>query len=606
MQTQPLSIQALIEPWVRRTPNGIAITAPGRSPLTYQKLYNHINYVRAELNAMGIGYTDRIAIILPNGPEMAVAFVALASCAAIAPLNPDYQTQEFEFYLSDLGAKALVVQSGIASKSIHVAQRLGIPLIELYPVWEAEAGLFTLTSKYLLPILQSKVAQPDDVALLLYTSGTTSKSKRVPLTHANLCSSAYHIQKALELTSDDRCLNIMPLFHIHGLVAAILSSLASGASIVCTPGFFAPRFFEWVKTFCPTWYTAVPTMHQTILDQAAFHSETIMNYPLRFIRSSSAPLPLPVMRGLETTFAVPVIEAYGMTEASHQIASNPLPPYERKAGSVGRAAGPEVAIMDDESNFLLSGQVGEIVIRGPNVMSGYENDPLINQSAFTNDWLRTGDQGFVDTDGYLFIKGRIKEIINRGGEKISPREVDEVLLNHPGVAQAVAFAIPHDKLGEDIAAAVVLHNTVPISEKEIREFASRYLASFKVPSHIVILEEIPKGPTGKIQRINLAKLLNLDLSNRDREKLEENCPLPSTPVEIALAQIWSQVLSIDLEYIDVHKKFLDLGGDSMLATQVIARIRDTFQLDLSFFDFFEMPTVASLSVFITQNIAEET
>jgi acyl-CoA synthetase (AMP-forming)/AMP-acid ligase II len=301
----------------------------------------------------------------------------------------------------------------------------------------------------------------------------------------------------------------MPLFHIHGLIAGLLAPLSAGGQVCCTPGFDALHFFRWMEEARPTWYTAVPTMHQAILARAHRHEDLIRKHPVRFIRSSSSALPPQVIRELEATFGAPVIESYGMTEAAHQMASNPLPPGARKPGTVGLAAGPEVAIMDAAGNLLPRGVPGEIVIRGPNVTAGYQNNAKANAEAFSNGWFRTGDQGVMDADGYLSITGRLKEIINRGGEKISPREVDEILMDHPAVRQVVTFAVPHDKLGEDVAAAVVLRDGATATEKELREFVSRHLAPFKVPRTILFLDEIPKGATGKLQRIGLAQKLGL-------------------------------------------------------------------------------------------------
>jgi len=293
------------------------------------------------------------------------------------------------------------------------------------------------------------------------------------------------------------------------LIAAVLSSLAAGGGTVCTPGFNALKFFGWLDEAKPSWYTAVPTMHQAILARAERNKESLARAGLRFIRSSSASLPPQVMLELEAAFGCPVIESYGMTEAAHQMASNPLPPAARKPGSVGIAAGPEVAIMDEEGNLLPKGALGEIVIRGPNVTKGYEANPDANLKAFAGGWFRTGDQGTLDDEGYLRITGRLKELINRGGEKVSPLEVDEVIMDHPAVAQVVTFAMPHDKLGEDVAAAIVLREGQATTEREIRDFAAKRLADFKVPRKDVILAEIPKGATGKLQRIGLADKLGL-------------------------------------------------------------------------------------------------
>jgi acyl-CoA synthetase (AMP-forming)/AMP-acid ligase II len=302
----------------------------------------------------------------------------------------------------------------------------------------------------------------------------------------------------------------MPLFHIHGLIAAVLSSLSGGASVSCTPGFNALKFFGWFDEVKPSWYTAVPTMHQAILSRAERNKDEIARGRLRLVRSSSASLPPQVMAALEATFGAPVIEAYGMTEAAHQMASNPLPPRRRFAGSVGVAAGPEIGIMDDGGALLPSGDLGEIVIRGPNVTDGYEANPEANAKAFTHGWFRTGDQGYLDPDGYLRLTGRLKELINRGGEKISPLEVDTVLMDHPAVAQVATFAVKHDKLGEEVAAAVVLREGLSVDERSLRDFVAQHLADFKVPRKILFMAEIPKGPTGKLQRIGLAKQLGLE------------------------------------------------------------------------------------------------
>jgi oxalate---CoA ligase len=344
---------------------------------------------------------------------------------------------------------------------------------------------------------------------VLHTSGTTSRPKIVPLTARNITASAQNIAASLRLTAADRCLNVMPLFHIHGLIAATLSTISAGGSIVCTPGFNAMKFFGWMEEARPTWYTAVPTMHQAILTRAGRNAEIIKANPLRFVRSSSASLPVPVLKELEAVFGAPVIEAYGMTEASHQMASNQLPPGKRKPGAVGAAAGPEVAIMAEDGTILPQGATGEVVIRGENVTLGYKNNPKANAENWTNGWFRTGDQGVMDEDGFLTINGRLKEIINRGGEKVSPREVDDVLMEHPAVAQAVAFALPHDKLGEEVAAVIVLKEGQQADARAIRDFAAQSLAAFKVPREIIFMEEIPKGATGKLQRIGLAQKLGL-------------------------------------------------------------------------------------------------
>ena len=488
-----------------------AISAPGRADLTYRGLRDHIAETIAALNRMDIGKGDRLAIVLPNGPEMATAFVAIAAAATTAPLNPGYRRPEFEFYLADLRARALVVPEGSDSPAVEAARHLGVEVLAIRPRRAGPAGLWSFADDGTSTRQAARPgpAQSDDEALVLHTSGTTSRPKIVPLLHSNVCASAASIRSTLVLTPSDRCMNVMPLFHIHGLMACVLSPLASGGSVFCTPGFDAMRFFSWLAEARPTWYSAVPTMHQAILSRASSNPEALAETTLRFIRSSSASLPPQVMADLESVFDTAVVEAYAMTEAAHQMTCNPLPPAMRKPGTVGPAAGPEVSVMSDDGNLLPRGHTGEIVIRGENVTPGYENNDDANREAFSNGWFRTGDLGTIDDDGYVTISGRLKEIINRGGEKISPREVDEVLLAHPDVQQAVTFAMPHAMLGEEVAAAVVLTAGRDTSAAEIREFAAERIAGFKVPRKVIVLDEIPTGPTGKLRRIGLADQLGL-------------------------------------------------------------------------------------------------
>ncbi|MEO1192060.1 MAG: acyl--CoA ligase [Pseudomonadota bacterium] len=493
-----------------------ALLAPDRPPLSYAGLDDLAATCRAQLAAQGVGRGDRVAIVLPNGPEMAAAFLAVGSGATTCPLNPAYRHDEFAFYLEDLNAKALVLPAGSDSPAAAAAKERGIALLELSHDETAAAGTFTLSpagEPADAPVTES-ASERQDLALILHTSGTTSRPKIVPLSQANLLASASNIGNALALTAEDRCLNVMPLFHIHGLIAAVLSSLFAGGSIVCTPGFNALRFMSWLEATKPSWYTAVPTMHQAILARGKRQPDAAKAAGLRFIRSSSASLPPQVMQEVEALFGCPVIESYGMTEASHQMASNALPPGQRKPGSVGLPAGPEVALLTEAGEVTsLAAVVGEVIIRGANVTAGYESNPKANAEGFLQDeggaWFRTGDQGTFDADGYLTITGRLKEIINRGGEKVSPREVDEVLLDHAAVAQAVTFAMPHSKLGEEVAAAVVLAEGEALEEAALKEFLAARLADFKVPRKIIFLDEIPKGPTGKLQRIGLADKLGL-------------------------------------------------------------------------------------------------
>ena len=486
-----------------------AIGASEKSWLTYGALRSLSHEVRTSLRTNGIGAKDRVAIVLPNGAAMASAFITVAQAATTAPLNPNYREDEFAFYLEDLTAKAIVLEAGYSGAAEAAARRQGLAILRLQQD-STVAGKFSLTGEGAGDEGDDNVPDQDDIALILHTSGTTSRPKIVPLLQSNVTASARNIAVSLNLTSSDRCLNVMPLFHIHGLIAAVASSLSVGASICCTSGFNAMTFFASMAEAKPTWYTAVPTMHQAILSRAGRNEDTIKANPLRFLRSSSASLPAQVMEALRETFNAPVVEAYGMTEATHQMCCNPL--ERQKPGSVGVAAGPEVRIAHETENHLIEG-IGEVVISGPNVTPGYESNPDANAKNFFEAngkrWFRTGDQGSFDKDGFLELTGRLKEIINRGGEKISPLEVDGVLMDFPAIAQVVTFALPHPKLGEEVAAAVVLREGQTATERDIRDFAATRMADFKVPRKVVILDEIPKGATGKMQRIGMAEKLGL-------------------------------------------------------------------------------------------------
>ena len=577
-------IDELIAGWARVSPNRQAILAPGREALTYGLLQHQVASTTAALRARGIRRNDRVAIVVPNGPEMATSFLGVSAGATSAPLNPSYRAEEFSFYLTDLDARALVIAAALDSPVREVAAARGIPVIELTPDGAAGAFTFGGSSGQGEPV---EFARADDVALVLHTSGTTSRPKQVPLTHANICASARNICTAVALGPGDRCLNVMPLFHIHGLMAAVLASLTAGGSVVCTAGLQVPKFFDWIAEFEPTWYTAVPTMHHAVLLGGDGRGEPV-DCSLRFIRSASSALPHQTLVGLEQLFNVPVIEAYGMTEAAQQITSNPLPPLTRKHGSVGIAAGPEVAIMDSAGALLPAGATGEVVIRGPNVTAGYVSNADANAAAFTNGWFRTGDQGSLDADGYLFLQGRLKELINRGGEKISPVEVDEVLMDHPAVVQALTFAMPHQTLGEEVAAAVVLSEPGAVTERQLRDFVATRLADFKTPRRIVFLDALPKGATGKPQRIGLAERLGVG-AMRSNETHGSHVA-PRDAVEEVLAAIWAEVLRSDVP--GVHDNFFDAGGDSINAMQLVGRVCDALSVQLTVTDFFDAPTVA--------------
>jgi len=487
--------------------NNVALTSENSPPLLYKDLKSFVNKIASQLAGNGISNKDRAAIVLPNGPFMASSFLTLSSYMSAAPLNPSYKTNEYEFYLKDLNPKIVIVEPNSSNEVVGVAKNLNIPVCEMKIKKDDPSGLFNLfdiESEYQLP-------EENDEALVLHTSGTTSRPKIVPLTNKNIYSSAENISKSLNLSEVDHCLNIMPLFHIHGLIAILAASIRSGASICASNGFNALKFLELAKSEKITWYSGVPTMHQAILLRAEKNLELAKNLNLRLIRSSSASLPPAVFEKLNNVFGCSVIEAYGMTEATHQMTSNPLPPKKQKPGFVGIPAGPEVCIMDEKDKILDQGETGEVCIKGDNVTLGYDNNPEANKNSFTNGWFRTGDQGYFDQNGYLKISGRLKEIINKGGEKISPLEVDNVLMDHPLIEQAVCFGYEDKMLGEDIAAAIIVKEGKNCSETDVKTYAQEKLAKFKIPKKIFFVNEIPKGATGKLQRNVLAK--NFGLNN---------------------------------------------------------------------------------------------
>jgi len=393
----------------------------------------------------------------------------------------------------------------------------------------------------------------------------------------------------------------MPLFHIHSLLL-ILGTLLSGGTVIAAPTYEPGQFFEWLDKLKPTWYSAAPTLHQAILAEATDKMDIIARRPLRLIRSSAAPLPMRVMAELERVFQAPVIEAYGMTETPFPVTSNPLPPGKRKPGSVGIPVGPEVTVMDEDGHALPTGMAGEVVIRGDNVMRGYEDNPVANQAAFRKGWFRSGDQGYLDSEGYLYITGRIKEIINRGGEKISPREIEEALLDHPEVAEAVAFAVPHMSLGEDIVAAVTFKRADFPQTPDLRHFLSDRIADFKVPRQILLLSEIPKGPSGKVQRSVLSEGFRLGLRSGCEEQPRRAAQQNEGLLHQTVARIWSDVLRLDNVASDDN--FFELGGDSIKLTQVVSRLRNELKTEIPFRLLFEYPNIDVFTDELSKRLSE--
>jgi acyl-CoA synthetase (AMP-forming)/AMP-acid ligase II len=501
MTASPSTLLDLLRPIPGSSP---AIVLPEQNVhVTYDALRDQIERLAADLSACGIARGDRVGIALPNGLPAIVCFMAASIAGTAAPLNPGYKEDEFRFFLEDTAARVLLVPAGGGED----ARRAAGPGVRVLSVDMDSDGTVRLLD---VPPGRSAAAPSiDDIALILHTSGSTGRPKRVPLTHANLSISAHNVAETYQLGPDDVSLCVMPLFHVHGLVASTLGTLATGGTLVVPGRFNALSFWRVARDHRVTWYSAVPTLHQLLIARQAGGSPRPEGAErLRFIRSCSASLAPQLMQDLEAAFGAPVLEAYGMTEAAHQMASNPLPPSPRKPGSVGPGTGVGISIMDGEGRHLAPGERGEVVIKGPNVIRGYENNPEANATSFTDGWFRTGDQGFLDEDGYLTLVGRLKELINRGGEKISPREIDEVLLTHPAVAEAVCFGVPDATWGEEVEAVVVLRE--PATESDLLAHCRERLAAFKCPKRIHISETIPRTATGKIQRRLVAQAYSRD------------------------------------------------------------------------------------------------
>jgi acyl-CoA synthetase (AMP-forming)/AMP-acid ligase II/aryl carrier-like protein len=580
------SIKDLLAHHARWTPDRHAILSADQGPVTYRALWNETNNFESRLRQLGFGAHDRIAVVLPNGRNAAVAIVAVAASSVCVPLNPAYTLSEWQRYLVDLRVSALLTTRDVNCAGRNAAGHVGVPVLELTD--RSNGDLFDVVGSTSAGVSRPKLAPNSGDAFVLLTSGTSMRPKMVPLAHSAVCRSAYNVGSTLALGSQDRLLNVLPLFHVHGLVSGLVTALAAGSSVVCTAGFDVTTFYHYLKEFLPTWYTAVPAIHQAVLSGARQQSISVRPCSLRVIRSASSTLHPSVVEQLESQFGVPVIDTYGMTEAASQIAANPM--ERRKPGSVGPAAGSEIAIMS-EGRLLPAGQRGEVVLRGPTITRGYDSDPAATEAAFRDGWFRTGDLGYLDSDGYLFIVGRIKDIINRGGQKIAPSEVEQVLLSHPNVAEAAVFSISHPRLGEDVAAAVVLRHDAKVGARDLRDFASRHLVRYKVPGLIRVVQEIPKGPAGKIRRSELGAALAIALPEGQAGDGAEVGP-PRSQLEWQVAKIVEELL--ELAHVGPEEDILALGADSITITWMLARLRSRFRTAISLKDIFDKPTIGAV------------
>ncbi|MEM7744839.1 MAG: AMP-binding protein [Pseudomonadota bacterium] len=576
-----------------------ALIAPGEDPLRYDELMGLIDETIGHLRASGLGPDDRIAVVMPGGPCLAAALLAVASGAVCTPLNPQTPDRDWINFFTDFRIAALVLEAGMGSAAETAAAELGLVVIKLQPVSGRGAGRFVLKSGRQRPRSAQSLPLAHHDALVLPTSGTTSRPKAVPLTHINIGRSARNMATAIELTSDDRLLNVLPLHHSYGLISGLITSVSVGAAVICYGAFRIDDFFSAVEEFRPTWLMGVPAIFQAIIAQSEEGRCVAPNASFRLVHSSASPLPKQWITETERLFRAPVIETYGMTEAASQITSNPMPPGRRLLGSVGRAAGPEVRIIDPDGSSLAPGLTGEVVIRGPNITRGYEGADNDHETWTADGWFRTGDLGYLDPDGYLFIVGRLKEFINRGGEKVSPRKIEEAMLEHPDVVDAAAFPVPHPRLGEDVGAAVVLRPLADTSPGELRKFAALggALSPAQVPRHVAILDAIPKTATGKVQRLHLARSLGPMRNARLDGTQDVGSNFVQHGIEWRLAQIWAEVLGV--AHVSSDDDFFDLGGDSLDAVRLSLQLRAEFGVDLDVRALFAAPTISQLADAIT-------
>jgi len=589
----------IVRAYGQTSPHAPALVEDGKEPLTYGALSKLMDRVRQSLNGIGFGREDRIAIVAPSDATMAALITGIWGCATAVPMNPALSIGEFSIYLRDLKIKALAVHAGIDTAARDAAQAIGLPIIEVQPIESGVAGMFEIESTCRTKVaLRPGAAKSDDLASVLATSGTTSHYKIVPTNQRQLLVRDSYFARAFQLTPADRCLNLMPLFHVHGLYCSLGATLYSGGSLVTLSDFSADGFFHLIESASPTWYTGSYTFQHTILAAASRYAAAIKKSNLRLIRTASGHLDPQIADDLEAVFDAPVIMNYGCTELS-PICVAPLPPAVRKRGTVGVPAGGAIAIMGPERVLLPPGHNGEVVVDTRDVFTGYENDPAANAAAFVDGWFRTGDEGVMDEDGYLRITGRIKDIINRGGEKITPSEIDDALASHPDVAAAVTFPVPHGTLGQEVVAAVVPARNAELTDQKLIRFLRSKLAPFKLPRRFIFVDKIPKGPTGKIQRRMLAETFGLAGSSGTIRQVRAD-DRPATVLEAKLQGIWAEVLA--LEHVGLEDDFFLLGGDSLQAVDLFLEIEKKLGRRLPRAVLFEAGTVAEMAARIEMDV----
>lgn len=566
MPTVPPTIPALLARQARLHGSRQALASADGAATTYAELAATTDRLVTALTACGIDRTTRLAVALPNGLDMAIGLLAVSSAAIAVPLPPHATADEYRVWFRAGRVSHLLTSAQTAATAREVAGELRLPVIDLttgitgYQLAGVAAAMSSVSA--------TRHPAPADVAVVLMTSGSTGTPKRVPLTHANLLAGASSVARSLGLSPTDRVLVMWEQYHVGGLVDLLLAPLVGGGTAVCAGGFDAVRFFDLLHVVRPTWFQGVPTTLRELLLHARLAGTLPVTSPLRLLRSVAAPLPPELMQELEAAFQVPVIQTFGMTEAAPLITTNRLPPGSRKPGSTGTPCGCEVAVLDAAGEPLPPDVTGEVAIRGPNVFAGYEDDPESNGLVFRCGWFLTGDIGRFDTDGFLFLTGRVKEMINRGGEKIAPAEVEAAAARHPAVAQAAAFAIPHPTLGEDVGLAVVPRTAWPIDRDEMRSHLATLLSRFKLPAVVLVVTELPRCPVGKVRRRDLAALAVQSLSDHPPGLSARMAPVPDDVA--ALAAVWA--VHLDLPRVDPDADFQNLGGDSLARIRLVVAV----------------------------------
>ena len=568
-------------------PDHPAVAASGFAPLSYKQLQFVIDHVRTTLRLAGLSRDARIAISMGDGPQGALAIVAVACSAVSIPLDPRQTLSENEKCFAAIRPDALLVVEGSNSAARSLAERKDVTIIEAAHT-QGTLGFSIAPPKSGIGVSLDD-PDPEAPAFILQTSGTAAEPKLVPYSHRNMLAAAARCQTWFDLTPQDRCLSVSPVFYAHGLKITVCTPFLTGGTVTFPKDAAKFDYSEWFGELKPTWYSAGPTLHRLVLDQSKSRANVSARHSLRFILSSGAPLSRDVLKGLEDAMGVSVLEHYSSSEASLIAANLPKPGYS-KLGTCGIPWPDSLIVMAPDGRQLPSGKHGDVLVRGPTVISEYLNALELSRTRFVAGWFKTGDIGSIDEEGFLTVHSRKDDLINRGGEKISPVEVDDALMRHPAIAEAAAYAVPHPRLGEDIAAAIVLRPGMTVRPVELRQFLREQLGAFKVPRRIVIRDQLPKGQTGKVLRRQLA-----DTAAESRitaTQLVENAPLDSNLV-LQLTELWQRLLKISP--ISVDDDFIENGGDSLLAVEMVAEVEQVTGLTVPNSILFEATTIRQLA-----------